>query len=492
MRRTPPRPRDLPPVAVIADAHVHDPTADFGAPGILAGGRRLHLRTWADTCAGSRAVNESAAAFAAALAAAAARGARDVVLLGDYTDDGQRLTTRRLALRLAAAERRHGLRLHVLPGNHDAFALGGKHTSTRYAAAGGGSTQVTSDPLLAAAEADAVLTAAAFRPGLAEALRAVARFGLAGRRAGERRWEPACPGRTCAAAGSGGRWHLPEASRLIEPVPGLWLLLLDAAGFEARPGIADPFRKRAFADPGGSGWEGALRLKPFLVDWIAGIARRAAAAGAALVALSHYPAVARPEPGGIGRDASRQPGPGVAAALAGAGVTLHLGGHLHACGIRRAGPLTDVAVPSTCAWPPGFVLLHPRREAPPAVEFVSLAALRLPAWLRAAYAEAGGSAPPTLGALTAAQARAGLARRADPALDGTLGEHWRRAGAAGPPPPAAAGIALAELAADAWLLERAGPLAGDAVGGPRRAAVAWLAAAAAPGLRPAGFPPGAP
>ena len=53
-------------LAIIADAHFHDPRGDFGGAGVAVDGERLVLRPWSDTEAGIRAVNESAAALTAA------------------------------------------------------------------------------------------------------------------------------------------------------------------------------------------------------------------------------------------------------------------------------------------------------------------------------------------------------------------------------------------------------------------------------------------
>jgi len=88
--------RSFPPVAVIADAHFHDTGADFGFAGIDVGGQRLTMRSWSDTRQSTRVFNESVDALHAALHEVAMRGIRHVVLLGDYTDDGQRTTTHAL------------------------------------------------------------------------------------------------------------------------------------------------------------------------------------------------------------------------------------------------------------------------------------------------------------------------------------------------------------------------------------------------------------
>ncbi len=80
-------------VAVVADVHLHDL---FGGYGMLEDGSGdLALRTLADTMASTRVFNESHAAFLAVLDDIVRRGIRDVVLLGDYSDDGQPGASRR-------------------------------------------------------------------------------------------------------------------------------------------------------------------------------------------------------------------------------------------------------------------------------------------------------------------------------------------------------------------------------------------------------------
>lgn len=350
-------------VAVIADAHVIDPAQPQGGPGVAAAdGRRLWLRPWADAARTPRAVNESLWAFEATLARIAARGIRHVVLLGDTTDDGQALATAALAERLAQWETRAGLRFLCLPGNHDMWAVAGKHVATRLAAPGGAMLTATSDPSLAGREPGAALVPGLRTMGQESALRAMAAFGYVPRD-GELHWEtPFGTSHDWSArsylvrAGDGSVAHrLICASYLVEPLPGLWLMMLDANVWAPCPGIADPARKRAWAGPETTGWDALARLKPHLPPWIADVAARARAAGKALVALSHYPAVGA----GVGPDTgdtpARRPGPAAAAPLVRAGVALHLCGHLHRPG-RAAGPggLTEVSVPSPVAWPPGY------------------------------------------------------------------------------------------------------------------------------------------
>ena len=352
-------------IALIADPHFHDSTGEFGQTGVTIAGRRHALLNWEQTRSAGRAVNESAMALRAALNRIATRGIRTVVIAGDYSDEGQIENLHRLSDLLHDAEVRLGLRIYVLPGNHDAYAVGGKHRAIRYATGSGTSELVTSDPALTAD----VLSPAMFCPGLEEALAPLTHFGLR-RRPGDLHWESPFgtsdqfEDRTFeAVAPDGSTAHrLIDASYLVEPEPGLWLLILDATVFEPRSGITDPQRKRAFRDPTDAGWDAVLRIKPFLVDWIADVTRRAAAGGKLLIPVSHYPILPHwPNLTKVMPRSSlarRMPGPAVATQLAKAGLRLHFGGHLHMDAMTSAGIITDISLPATCAFPPAFAVLE--------------------------------------------------------------------------------------------------------------------------------------
>lgn len=162
-------------IALIADAHFHDPKGDFGGVGITIDGERLALRSWGEVATAPRAVNESAAALRAALDRIIADGIRYVILVGDYTDDGQAETTRRLAHLLHGYQDRHGLCIYAIPGNHDLFGPLGKHVSNRLLTAPKQTVLVTSDP---GQDPAATLTPAMRCQGMPEALLPMAAFGL--------------------------------------------------------------------------------------------------------------------------------------------------------------------------------------------------------------------------------------------------------------------------------------------------------------------------
>lgn len=370
-------------VAVIADAHFHDPRSSFGGAGIDVNGERLALRSWKDIRAGARAINETALALTTALDKIVLAGIRHVIFAGDYTDDGQVENTRSLALLLEQYHQTYGTRFYLIPGNHDFFGHFGKHVSTRFVTGSEKSVLVTSDPELVAIEGeDAVLTATMRCDGQPAALRHMARFGLF-RQPADLHWESpfgtsdAAEARLYDATAMDGSvvHRLMDASYLVEPEAGLWLLMIDANVFEPRSGQTDTSRKKTFFDPTDAGWNAVLRLKPFLLSWIKDVVSRAAVAEKTLVTVSHYP-VLDPFQDIAGSEAAlfgatsfvrRTPDRSVGTALIAAGLHWHAGGHMHinATTVMQtdSGRLTDLSLPSLAAFPPAFKILHTMQRA---------------------------------------------------------------------------------------------------------------------------------
>jgi 3',5'-cyclic AMP phosphodiesterase CpdA len=375
---------DLPAVAVIADAHYHDLEGDYGFEGVEISGKRLTARSWADTRASTRVFNESYRALPAALDEIAARGIRHVVLLGDYTDDGQRQTTEAVRDLLKTYEQELGLSFYAIPGNHDVFGPNGRHQSKDFLTGTGSSVILTSDPAVAAANPTrSRLSDRMYCDGYPAGLMPMAAFGLFARPE-YLYWESPFGGSddilarqyTVSSADGRSTFRLMDASYLVEPEDGLWLLMIDANVFEPRNGQYDPFSEQTFIDSTGAGWNAVLRLKPFLIDWIADVHARAKMLGKTVMCFSHYPVI-DPFDDVAGSEAmlfgntnvvKRTPLPAVAQALTSAGMTSHFSGHLHVDGITKrevAGrSLTNIAVPSLVAFPPAFKIVYPLKAIP--------------------------------------------------------------------------------------------------------------------------------
>jgi 3',5'-cyclic AMP phosphodiesterase CpdA len=326
----------------------------------------------------TRVFNEGGPAFRAVLDDIVARGIRLVVIAGDLTDDGQAYTMRAATDLLRAYADRHGLRFFLTPGNHDLYAIHGRHQSKRFLNADGTHTLVTSD--IDAPQGDSVarvVTAEMYCGGYGSALRAMAPFGFF-RTALDLHWESPfgaddrLEARTFEIHSADGRTvrRMIDASYLVEPVAGLWLLAIDANVFEPRDGDGDPAAEQSYVDSTDAGWNAMVRNKPFIFPWMADVARRAEAQGKHLLTFSHYPMLA--PTAGTGEDEARLfgetsflrrlPRKATAEAALATGIKVHVSGHLHLNDTtlyrQRDGFLVNISVPSPVAFPPAYKIVR--------------------------------------------------------------------------------------------------------------------------------------
>lgn len=364
--------------AIVADAHYHDIEADYGFTGMETAGRRVSLRSWSDTRLSTRVFNESHTALNAALDEIRSRDIRHVVLLGDYSDDGQRTTLSSLQKLLWERAERDGIRFYALPGNHDIFGPEGRHLTKEFLDQNGQRITVTSKPgSEAGTKADVTDQKGMFCGGYPEGLLPMAGFGYF-RSDKDIYWETPFgtsddPEDRCyqVVSQDGQTAHfLVDASYLVEPVPGVWLVMIDANVFEPKNGFAGRRDAAAFVDSSNAGWNGMIRHKAFIFRWLKSVSERARQEGKKVLVFSHYPAL-DPFDDRAGAEArlfdganshKRTPRPEVAQALVEAGVDIHFSGHLHVNGqtvaVHKGKALTNVAVPSLVAYPPAFKCAH--------------------------------------------------------------------------------------------------------------------------------------
>ncbi len=396
-------PATHPRIAIVADAHFHDLYADYGFPGIVQDGRRLTFRLLADTARSTRVFNESYFALHHTLADIAGRGIRHVVLLGDYSDDGQVETVRGVKRVLDDYAARFGMRFYATTGNHDIFGADGRHRAKRFLNADGSYSILSSDPHLRDRGAHAVITSGdMYCKGYPDGLNDMADFGFFPQ-PGDLHWEtpfgtkgdPA--GRIYEVRSPDGQTarRLMDASYLVEPFPGVWLLMIDANVFVPVDGVA-PGEDGDFADSTSAGWNAMLVHKRFILDWMADVARRARLKGKCLLAFSHYPvldpldATVEDEVALLGLTgmAQRIPHDDVAGALIEAGIDMHFSGHLHVNDTAqyRNGErfLTNIAMPSLVAFPGAYKVLDIGDETF-RIETVGIEAMPLADDLRQAY-----------------------------------------------------------------------------------------------------------
>lgn len=374
---------ELPTIAVVADAHFHDIYSDYEGASASINDTRLTLRSWKDTRRSSRVFNESGKALKTALTDIRQRGIRHVVLLGDYTDDGQIESTQRLAALLHQHRTDYDMAFFAIPGNHDFFGPTGKHQSTRFAINPGETVLVTSDAEVAATEsATSVLTQKMYCEGLPASVLPMADFGLFNR-SEYLHWETPFGQSDAPAARmydarseDGSVVHsIMDTSYLVEPTDGIWLLLIDANVFEPRNGKTDPRRKKTFLNSSDAGWNSVLRIKPYLISWIRDVIERATISGKRLFAFSHYPIIDHFDQRsnsefklfGNNEVVRRTPTKAVAETLLATGLNLHFGGHMHVTNAtlqkNNSHTLIDIAVPSLVAFPACYKLIHPNTES---------------------------------------------------------------------------------------------------------------------------------
>ncbi|MGH7005605.1 MAG: metallophosphoesterase family protein, partial [Alphaproteobacteria bacterium] len=334
----------------------------------------MTARRLTDTVRSTRVFNESYHALRAALDEIVSRGIRHVVLLGDYSDDGQVSTLKALRELLDGYTRVHGLVFIATVGNHDIFGSNGRHHAKRLLNPDGSYTFVASDSAFIDEDADAmIVTPKMHCPGYPDGLRALPDVGFF-RRPTDIHWEtPFGPaddpqGRLYpirSADGANERW-LMDASYLVEPLPGLWLLMIDANVFVPRSTDVSNGDAAVFTDSTDAGWNGMLEHKGFVLDWARGVVSRARQQGKQLLTFSHYPMIDMLD--GTGEDEKalfgmtssvrRTPSADVARAAMDAGISVHFSGHLHinaTARITRGGrTLVNIGVPSLVAFPSAF------------------------------------------------------------------------------------------------------------------------------------------
>ncbi|WP_114393202.1 metallophosphoesterase family protein [Oleisolibacter albus] len=398
-------------VAFMPDVHFHDIHARFsdgafpGLPPLTPGGEPATIRTMAAQLSSTRLFNENYFALRAALDDAVARGIRIIALPGDFSDDGQPIHLRGLHRLLDLYERQYGVRFFLTPGNHDPVRPVDQPSGKPDFLGSDGRRQPLYSPGTAACPADGgvppdaagddplpvICTPEIRSLGYAGILAELGGFGFEPR-PDDLHWETPYSAKgpySYAAAreaampdarqyeicreGTGGAYRkpgytdcrmVPDASYLVEPVAGLWLLAIDANVYRPRDG-------GSFAGSGDAGYNRVLTHKAQLIDWVRDVAARARTQGKTLVTFSHFPMVEFLNGTGAQVQAlfgpkalqqERLPADATSRALAAAGVRVHVGGHMHYndTGVRRFGPgefLVNIQAPSLAGYVPAYKIL---------------------------------------------------------------------------------------------------------------------------------------
>lgn len=403
-------------IAFMPDIHFHDIYAEF-EDGSFSGvenkvsGKHATIRTMQAQLQSTRLFNENYFALIAALDDVVRRGITLVALPGDFSDDGQPIHLRGLQKILAHYQSAHGLQFFAAPGNHDPVkpfdSAAGK---ADFLGEGGFEQRIFSRgaaecvdydsewaSLDAGYELNTICTEEIRQLGYQGVMETLSDFGFYPK-AEYRYWEtpyssyksPAAYQLTTAEAeadyskrlyeicleGTGGQYKkesythcsfVADASYLVEPVPGIWLLAIDANVYV--PDATQP--DGGYHGSSGAGYNRMLTHKEHVIEWIADVVARAKQENKQLIAFSHFPmtefydgqsdAIAELF-GETAFQLQRKPEKNVSQALADTGLKLHIGGHMHFNDTGmikglRGNILFNIQAPSLAAYLPAYKIV---------------------------------------------------------------------------------------------------------------------------------------
>lgn len=357
-------------IAFISDAHIQD-----------VDGHAERVRSMEVQVQSTRLFNENYYALLAALDDVARRNIRWVVLPGDLTDNGQFFNQQKIKNILHSYTQRKGMRFFVTTGNHDpALPLGLMQKNAHFLAADG--SRVTREDSCA---------------GYVSQMECYADFGFFPRK-DDCYWESPFTSYTydkysyedaCRESVLSKRTYplcdsltATDASYLVEPVDGLWLLAIDGGVY-----LPKEMKDGKWSYQGSSaGYNLVLKHKPFLLPWVRKVVEEAQKRHKTLVAFSHYPLVdfndgvsehVRRIWGDRRFDLHRVPEAEVSEAFLQAGLRLHFAGHMHVndTGIwegKDGKHLYNIQVPSIATYVPAYKILTIESDEVFRVETVAL------------------------------------------------------------------------------------------------------------------------
>lgn len=357
-------------IAFISDAHIQD-----------VDGHAERVRSMEVQVQSTRLFNENYYALLAALDDVARRNIRWVVLPGDLTDNGQFFNQQKIKNILHSYTQRKGMRFFVTTGNHDpALPLGLMQKNAHFLATDG--SRVTREDSCA---------------GYVSQMECYADFGFFPRK-DDCYWESPFTSYTydkysyedaCRESVLSKRTYTlcdsltaTDASYLVEPVDGLWLLAIDGGVY-----LPKEMKGGKWSYQGSSaGYNLVLKHKPFLLPWVRKVVEEAQKRHKTLVAFSHYPLVdfndgvsehVRRIWGDRRFDLHRVPEAEVSEAFLQAGLRLHFAGHMHVndTGIwegKDGKHLYNIQVPSIATYVPAYKILTIESDEVFRVETVAL------------------------------------------------------------------------------------------------------------------------
>lgn len=417
-------------IAFLPDVHFHDVHgvfSDNAFSGIESAteNQAAVLRTMQAQLHSTRLFNENYFAFIAALDDLVERGVTLVALPGDFSDDGQPIHLRGLAKILKTYEEKHGMRFLLTTGNHDPVRpfdfAGGK---SDFLGPEGQPISIFSlehDMCLRNADAATssekdgadICSDELVQLGYQGIFEHLGQFGmqphpddfywetpyshhtgqyqyekaLATASLDARNYEVCHQGAASMIKNGSNCVEIIDASYLVEPIEGLWVLAIDANIYQPAETPAGVSQSGAnFASSGNAGYNQMQRYKPQVLEWVEDVVKRAEDAGKTLIAFSHYPIVdfyngMSPQMAELFGERSfqlaRVPQTEVSQAVAATGLKIHVGGHMHfnhtsVVQAPEGNRLVNIQAPSLAGYRPAYKLLTTYESGFTEVETVKL------------------------------------------------------------------------------------------------------------------------
>ncbi len=400
-------------IAFMPDIHFHDIYGEFpdqsfhGLPTETPqGNRRASIRSMRAQLNSTRLFNENYFALLAALDDVVTRKIKYVALPGDFSDDGQPLHIRGLQKVLDFYHHNYGLEFFLAPGNHDPVRPFSRPAGKPdYLGKAGKEQPVFSHNHPACLNINikpdahpVICTDEVMEWGYEPIMEALGNHGFYPKD-NYRYFET--PYSTYAyedydyqnaldqadfhqrqyeicQQGTGGAYkqpgftqcyNSPDASYLVEPVQGVWLLAIDANIYQ--PDASNPDSTTiTTSGSGNAGYNKVVTHKTHLLEWITDVVQRAEQHQKTLIAFSHFPTSDFYD-GAAGDIAQllgdkqfqlpRQPTSRTSKALAETGLKIHVAGHMHIndTGIYRDQNhvLFNIQAPSLAAYVPAYKVL---------------------------------------------------------------------------------------------------------------------------------------
>ncbi|MCK5443086.1 MAG: metallophosphoesterase, partial [Maribacter sp.] len=327
-------------------------------------------------------------AFLAALEDAAQKGIKIIALPGDFSDDGQPMNVRALRKILDTYSKKYNITFLVITGNHDPGRPFAQEAGKKDFLGEGGQPQaiLSKQGTMENNGLQPIITQDVKEWGYAGILNELSDFGFFPQEKFHY-WETPFSSysyenytleKAILTSGLSHRQYpisenllVPDASYLVEPQEGVWLLALDANVYVPVEGADDVSQNPKNYSGASTGYNNVLTHKRHLIQWVGKVVKEAQKRGKTLIAFSHYPMVEFNDGtselkkalfGSNKMQLHRVPKEDVSKAFADAGLKVHFGGHMHIndTGIHtteKGNSLINVQTPSLAAYPAAYKIL---------------------------------------------------------------------------------------------------------------------------------------